>query len=46
MKLEIINQEVLDFPSEQLPKIYELLGKYREGRDIIIFRFRDEASDY
>ena len=43
---EEFNQEVLNFPKEQLPKIYDLLGKYIENREIVIFRSRTEASDY
>ena len=43
---EEFKQEVLNFPKEQLPKIYDLLGKYIENREIVIFRSRTEASDY
>ena len=37
---------ILDFPREQLPRIYELLGKYREGREIVVFKSRGEADAY
>ena len=32
------------FPKESLPHIYELLEKYGEGRQIIIFKSRKEAD--
>ena len=35
-----------DFPRNQLPRIQELLAKYREGREIILFRSRGDADDY
>lgn len=37
-------QFILDFQTKKLPVIYDLLEKYREGREIIIFRSRDEAE--
>ena len=43
---EEFNQEVLDFPSKQLPKIYDMLNNYRNEKNVIIFSSRDEASDY
>ena len=39
-------QFILDFPKENLPKIYELLEKYRENKKVIIFKSREEAEDY
>lgn len=39
-------QWIQDFPGNKLPQIYELLEKYREDRDIIIFRSRKEMGDY
>lgn len=38
-------QWILDFSGDQLPRIYELLEKYRE-KDIIRFQARGEAEDY
>ena len=43
---EEFNREVLAFPSEQLPKIYDMLNNYRNEKNVIIFSSRDEASDY
>lgn len=39
-------KEIEDFPSKSLPGIYELLDKYKEGRQIIIFKSRIEADEY
>ena len=36
---------IIDFPRDQLPQIYELLGKYPE-KNVILFRRREEAEDY
>lgn len=43
---EEFKQEILDFPSTQLPQIYELLSRYETGRKIIIFKSRKESEDY
>lgn len=37
-------QYILDFPKEQLPRIYELVEQYRESKNITIFRSREEAD--
>lgn len=34
------------FPAETLPRTYELLEWYREGREIHVFHSRDEAWDW
>ena len=39
-------QWILDFPKDQLPQIYELLERYKNGREIFIFRSRQEAENY
>lgn len=43
---EEFRQWILDFPRDQLPEIYELLEKYRDGKEIIVFRTREEADAY
>ena len=43
---EEFRQWILDFPRDQKPRIGELLKKYRDGRDIYIFRDREEAEQY
>lgn len=39
-------QWILDFSKDQLPQIYTLLKKYREEKNIIIFKSRQEADSY
>lgn len=39
-------QWIINFQQKQLPQIYELLEQYREGKNIVIFRSRQEADDY
>lgn len=39
-------QWIQDFPQTHRPKIYELLEKYRNDRDIVIFQSRKEMEDY
>lgn len=39
-------QWILDFPRDGLPKIYELISKYRDKRSIYIFRSREDIKDY
>ena len=39
-------QWVIDFPNNQLPVIYEKLGKYKNIKNIIIFKSREEADNY
>lgn len=45
---EIVKKEqwIMDFSKDQLPQIYELLEKYQEGRDIVIFKSRREAEEW
>ncbi|MBO5023548.1 MAG: adenylate kinase [Clostridia bacterium] len=35
-----------DFPNNTLPKIYELLEKYKQGKNVVIFKSRKEADEY
>lgn len=37
---------IVDFPKTKLPQIYKLLEQYGEGKEIHIFRSRDEAKQY
>lgn len=43
---EEFKQWIMDFPENELPRIYELLEKYKGKREIVIFRSRKEAEDY
>ena len=39
-------QWIEDFPRDTLPKIYSLIERYKENKDVVIFRTRDEADAY
>jgi len=36
----------VEFPETRLPGIYRLLHQYEQGREIRIFRSREEADGY
>lgn len=38
--------EIEEFPEKVLPNIYELLEKYKEGKQVIIFKSRVQADEY
>ncbi len=35
-----------DFPKDTLPRIYDLLDKYKKDKQIIIFKSREQADEY
>ena len=37
---------IREFPETTLPKIYDLIEKYREEKQIVIFKSREAADDY
>ena len=37
---------IKDFADNSLPRLYELIEKYREEKQVIIFKSRKEADDY
>ena len=37
---------IREFPETTLPKIYDLIEKYREEKEIVIFKSREAADDY
>ncbi len=39
-------QFIIDFPTESLPRIYALVEKYHEQKEIMIFRSREESEVY
>ena len=43
---EEFEQAIIDFPKKKLPQIYELIEKYKTGKNIIIFKTRKETDDY
>ena len=38
--------EIERFSSDELPKIYSLLDKYKDNREIIIFKSREDADEF
>lgn len=42
----VLKQTIEDFPNQNLPKIYELLDKYKSGKEIVIFKSREEADEF
>ena len=43
---EEFRQFIMEFPETKLPGIYRLLHQYEQGREIHIFRSREEADEY
>ena len=43
---EEFRQFITEFPQTRLPNIYRLLEEYGQGREIHIFRSREEADSY
>ena len=41
---EEFRQWIIDFPKEQLPRIYSLLEQYKDGRRIVVLHSRAEAD--
>lgn len=43
---ETFKETILNFEKEKLPKIYEMLDKYKENRKIIVFKSREETDRF
>ncbi len=41
-----LKEEIEGFRETVLPRLYELLEQYREGRQTVIFKTRQQANDY
>ena len=41
-----LKAEIEEFSSKKLPSIYALIDKYRDGRDIVVFKSREEADEF
>ena len=41
-----LEQEILEFTTKNLPRLYELCERYKEGREIIVFRSREDADRF
>lgn len=37
---------IINFPKVKLPEIYEIINKYKENKNIIIFKTREESDKY
>ena len=43
---EEFRQDILEFPKVKLPQIYEMLERYREHKEIVIFKSREELDAF
>ena len=43
---EDFKDKILEFSANKLPGIYQLLDEYKDGREIIIFKSREEINKY
>ncbi len=43
---EDFKQWIMDFPKNRLPQLYEMIRKYKDSKDITVFRSRKEADNY
>ena len=41
-----LKNEIEEFPTKNLPTIYSLLEKHKDGKKIIIFKSREEADEF
>ena len=39
-------QFIVDFPNDTLPYIYVLIDKYKEEKQVLIFKTRKDADDF
>ena len=43
---EEFRQAILEFPQKKLPQIYEWIEQYRNEKEVIIFRSREETEEF
>lgn len=41
-----LKKEIEEFPEKTLPNIYELLNKYKENKQVVIFKSRIQTEEY
>jgi len=41
-----LENEIKEFPTKNLPIIYDQLAKYKESKQVIIFKSREQADEY
>ena len=39
-------QEIREFPKKNLPMLYDLIDRYKDGKTVVIFHSREEADAY
>lgn len=39
-------KEIEEFGEKNLPAIYELIGKYKDGKTVVIFKSREQADEF
>ncbi len=39
-------QSIEEFPLNSLPRIYELIDKYRKGKQVIVFKSREDVDEF
>ena len=39
-------REIEEFPNKNLPAIYALIGKYKDGKTVVIFKSREQADAF
>ena len=43
---EGLKKEIEEFREKNLPAIYELLDKYKDGKTVVVFQTREEADEF
>ena len=41
-----LKREIEEFPNKNLPTIYALIDKYKDGKTVVVFKSREKADDY
>ena len=39
-------REIEEFPNKNLPTIYALIDKYKDGKTVVVFKSREEAGAF
>ena len=42
----VFKQSIEEFSTNSLPRIYELIEKYRKGRQVVIFKSREDMDEF
>ena len=41
-----LRQSIEEFPFNSLPRIYELIAKYKKGKQVIVFKSREDVDEF